>query len=186
MRPLICTGGRPDPKRPLTKGCRTNVQGPCAGVGVRVPADRPLPPALPQERPQCRTAPSTRCCSSSQMGSSQTWRRPGGDRQRERGGDRVGNLGVHTPLPPLGRPVGHGFSSPGLGHLWDHSWFSRYKAWRANIRVWGWRVPADEGSNWQTLYPPLHHTGWSTPSRLLWLSRSPLGLLPQTPANLAR
>lgn len=36
----------------------------------------PQPPPALGTRPRCRTAPSTRCCSSSRTASSPTWRRP--------------------------------------------------------------------------------------------------------------
>lgn len=153
-----------------------------------VPADRPLPPALPQERGRSAgRLPVLGAAHHHRWGHLRHGADQGGDRQRERGvGTGWGNLGVHL-LASFGETCGAWLLFSWFGTSLGPLLVSRYKAWRANSRVWGAEgVPTDEGSNWQTLYPPLHHTGWSTPSRLLWLSRLPLGLLPQTPAQLGQ
>lgn len=152
-------------------------------VGVpSVPADRPLPPALPQE--QARSAGRLQysvLLSPSQMGSSQTWRRPRGRASRG-GGWGQGWKSGGTSLPPLGRPCGHGFSSPGLGHLWDHSWFLIPQNPGGPTSGFGGveGFQPSEGSMANSMPTSSSHLGRSTPLRLLWLSRSPLGLLPQT------
>lgn len=112
------------------------------GVGVpSVPADRPLPPALPQERGRSAgRLPVLGVAHHHRWGHLRHGADQGGDRQRERGvGTGGGEIWGYTSLPPLGRPVGHGFSSPGLGHLWDHSWFLAIKPGGPTSGFGGWR-----------------------------------------------
>lgn len=146
-----------------------------------VPADRPPPPALPQERGRSAgRLPVLGAAHHHRWGHLGHGADQGGDRQRERGvGTGWGSASFAETCGawPL-------FSLPSSGPLL----VSRCRTWRANSRVWGakgvrlMKDPTDKLCTYLfiTLGGPLPPDSYGS------LVNPPLGLLPQTPARLGQ